>query len=184
MQVTAHRRGFRHPQGTVALSDRPTQAGRIYRPEATQLASDAGLSCSPRALRRLFCCFGSWRGRPSLNATVPGQVIDVYVSTRRDSAAARCFSSGRWPLPKSSRWRSPPTRRRVPHVLEQLAPSVGHWTEAYANNRMEADHRQLKRRLRPMRGLKRISQPGLPSPGTRSFRTSAAATTNWALTNR
>ena len=41
-----------------------------------------------------------------------------------------------------------------PPVLEELVPSAGHWTEAYANNRMEADHGQLKRRLRPMRGLK------------------------------
>jgi hypothetical protein len=40
-------------------------------------------------------------------------------------------------------------------------------TQAYANNRMEADHGQPKRRLRPMRGLKRISQPGSSSPGTR-----------------
>ena len=41
-----------------------------------------------------------------------------------------------------------------PHVLNELAPSAGQWTLAYAHNRMEADHGQLKRRLRPMRGLK------------------------------
>ena len=41
-----------------------------------------------------------------------------------------------------------------PHVLEELTPSAGRWTQAYANNRMETDHGQLKRRLRPMRGLK------------------------------
>ncbi len=33
-------------------------------------------------------------------------------------------------------------------------PGAWHCTELYANNRMEADHGQLKRRLRPMRGLK------------------------------
>ena len=43
-----------------------------------------------------------------------------------------------------------------PHDLDELAPSAGHWTEAYAN-RMAADHGQLKRRLRPMRGLKTIT---------------------------
>jgi transposase-like protein len=36
----------------------------------------------------------------------------------------------------------------------ELAPGAWHCTELYANNRMEADHGQLKRRLRPMRGLK------------------------------
>jgi transposase-like protein len=41
-----------------------------------------------------------------------------------------------------------------PHVLDELTPGAWHCTELYANNRMEADHGQLKRRLRPMRGLK------------------------------
>jgi transposase-like protein len=41
-----------------------------------------------------------------------------------------------------------------PHVLDELAPGAWHCTQAYANNRMEADHGQLKQRLRPMRGLK------------------------------
>ncbi|HET9254457.1 MAG TPA: DDE-type integrase/transposase/recombinase [Pseudonocardiaceae bacterium] len=41
-----------------------------------------------------------------------------------------------------------------PRVLEELAPGAWHHTEPYANNRIEADHGQLKRRLRPMRGLK------------------------------
>jgi hypothetical protein len=41
-----------------------------------------------------------------------------------------------------------------PHVLDELAPGAWHCTELYANNRMEADHGQLKQRLRPMRGLK------------------------------
>ncbi|MDT7597702.1 MAG: hypothetical protein QOJ06_3248 [Pseudonocardiales bacterium] len=35
-----------------------------------------------------------------------------------------------------------------PHVLDELAPGAWHCTELYANNRMEADHGQLKRRLR------------------------------------
>lgn len=35
-----------------------------------------------------------------------------------------------------------------------MAPAAWHCTQPYANNRLEADHGQLKRRLRPMRGLK------------------------------
>jgi transposase-like protein len=41
-----------------------------------------------------------------------------------------------------------------PHVLDELTPDAWHGTELYANNRMEADHGQLKRRLRPIAGLK------------------------------
>jgi transposase-like protein len=40
-----------------------------------------------------------------------------------------------------------------PAVLEELVPAAWHHVEQYANNRIEADHSQLKRRLRPMRGL-------------------------------
>jgi transposase-like protein len=41
-----------------------------------------------------------------------------------------------------------------PRILDELAPPAWHRTERYGNNRIEADHGQLKRRLRPMRGLK------------------------------
>ncbi len=40
-----------------------------------------------------------------------------------------------------------------PAVLEGLVPSARHHVERYANNPIEADRAQLKRRLRPMRGL-------------------------------
>jgi transposase-like protein len=36
-------------------------------------------------------------------------------------------------------------------------PAVWHHVERYANNRVEADHAQLKRRLRPMRGIKTMT---------------------------
>jgi transposase-like protein len=41
-----------------------------------------------------------------------------------------------------------------PAVPSELVPSAWHHVERYANNRIEADHGQLKRRLRPMRGLR------------------------------
>ncbi|GAA4261499.1 hypothetical protein GCM10022255_094320 [Dactylosporangium darangshiense] len=39
-------------------------------------------------------------------------------------------------------------------MLDELIPSAWHHVERYANNPVEADHSQLKRRLRPMRGLR------------------------------
>jgi transposase, IS6 family len=41
-----------------------------------------------------------------------------------------------------------------PAVLDALAPWAWHHVERHADNRIEADHGQLKHRLRPMRGLR------------------------------
>jgi transposase-like protein len=41
-----------------------------------------------------------------------------------------------------------------PRLLDELVPSAWHHVERWANNRIEADHSQLKHRLRPMRGLR------------------------------
>jgi transposase-like protein len=41
-----------------------------------------------------------------------------------------------------------------PAVLDELIPQAWHHLERYANNPIEADHSQLKHRLRPMRGLR------------------------------
>jgi transposase-like protein len=41
-----------------------------------------------------------------------------------------------------------------PAVLDELIPSAWHHVEQYVSNRIEADHSQLKHRLRPMRGLR------------------------------
>jgi transposase-like protein len=39
-------------------------------------------------------------------------------------------------------------------VLDEVAPAAWHYVEQYANNRIEADHSRLKKRLRPMLGLR------------------------------
>ena len=84
-----------------------------------------------------------------------GQVIDVFVSARRDAKAAHRFFERAIGTTGSSRSRSSPTkrRRRTPAVLGELLPAARHCTEQYANNRVEGDHGRLKARLRPMRGL-------------------------------
>jgi transposase-like protein len=84
-----------------------------------------------------------------------GQVIDVFLSLRRNTEAARRFFAQ-----AISRTRVSPTevttdRYRVyPRVLDELLPAAFHDTEAHANNPLETDHGRLKARLRPMRGLK------------------------------
>jgi IS6 family transposase len=83
-----------------------------------------------------------------------GQVIDVYVSRRRDLRAARTFF-GRALLAHAE-----PVEvvtdlaQALETVIEELIPDAFHNTEQFANNRVECDHGRLKSRLRPMRGLK------------------------------
>ncbi len=84
-----------------------------------------------------------------------GQFIDVMVSEKRDLAAARRFFTRALNTTTLTPVEVITDKAAVyPSVVEELAPSAWHHTEPYANNRIEADHSQLKRRLRPMRGLK------------------------------
>jgi transposase-like protein len=84
-----------------------------------------------------------------------GQVIDVFVSLRRDAAAARRFFQC-----AIGTMRVEPVEVVTDHapvypaVLEELLPVAWHRTDRYANNDIEADHGRLKARLHPMRGLK------------------------------
>jgi transposase-like protein len=84
-----------------------------------------------------------------------GQVVDVFVSPRRDTKAARRFFERAIGMAKV-----PPVEvvtdraATYPIVLENLLPTAWHRTDQYANNRVECDHGRLKARLRPMRGLK------------------------------
>jgi len=84
-----------------------------------------------------------------------GQVIDVFVSARRDVKAARRFferaigTTKRAPVEVIT-----DKAAAYPAMLEELLPGAWHRTDRYANNHIEADHGCLKARLRPMRGLK------------------------------
>ncbi len=84
-----------------------------------------------------------------------GQVIDVFLSPRRDTEAARRFFGRAIGATKVAPVEVV-TDKALPYlrVLDELVPAAWHRTDRYANNRVEADHGQLKRRLRPMRGLK------------------------------
>lgn len=85
-----------------------------------------------------------------------GQVIDVFVSPRRDARAAKKFfakaiqATGSEPgevvTDKASTY---------PGVLDEVLPGAFHNTVQHANNAIENDHGRLKARLRPMRGLKK-----------------------------
>jgi transposase-like protein len=84
-----------------------------------------------------------------------GQVIDLFVSARRDADAARRFFRRALSVLKVTPGEVVTDAAAVyPGVLDELIPSAWHHVEQYANNPIEADHSQLKHRLRPMRRLR------------------------------
>ncbi len=80
-----------------------------------------------------------------------GQVIDVLVSIRRNAAAPRRFFRRAIAVLKVKPTEVITDAAAVyPAVLDELLPRAWHHIEQYANNPIEADHSQLKQRLRPM----------------------------------
>jgi IS6 family transposase len=83
-----------------------------------------------------------------------GQVIDVFLSKKRDLRAAAFFAN-------AIRFHGEPAEvttdraDALVRAIAELLPVVPHATRQYANNRVEADHGRLKASLRPMRDLKR-----------------------------
>jgi len=82
-----------------------------------------------------------------------GQILDIFVSKRRDTAAAE------WFFAKAVRDHGEPVEvttdksQVLAKVIADLVPDAEHCTVRYANNRIESDHGRLKARLKPMRGL-------------------------------
>jgi transposase-like protein len=84
-----------------------------------------------------------------------GQVIDVFVSPRRDATTAwRFFQQAINSTQVTPTEVVTDKATTYPIVLDDLLPAAWHYTEQYANNSLECDHGRLKARLRPMRGLK------------------------------
>jgi len=83
-----------------------------------------------------------------------GQVIDVFVSKRRNVAAATNFFE--MMLAGRERPTDVTTDLAAPllRVVDDLLPEALHDTTRYANDPIECDHGRLKARLRPMRGLR------------------------------
>jgi transposase-like protein len=84
-----------------------------------------------------------------------GQIVDVFVSARRDAKASRRFFERAIGTTKVMPAEVVTDRAPTyPLVIEELLPAAWHRTDRYANNQLEADHGRLKARLRLMRGLK------------------------------
>jgi len=83
-----------------------------------------------------------------------GQVIDAYVSQRRDMVSVRRFFTAALAVHGDPGEVITDRAPALAHVIEELTPAALHNTGQYQNTRVECDHGRLKARLRPMRGVK------------------------------
>ena len=85
-----------------------------------------------------------------------GEVVDVFLSARRDATAARAFFDSAMTVTQTIPVEVVTDRAHTSiRVIEDCLPAAWHHIEQYANNPIECGHGRLKARLRPMRGLKR-----------------------------
>jgi len=83
-----------------------------------------------------------------------GQIIDIFVSKRRDIASARRLFTTALAAPRSPAEVINDRAPALANVIEDLIPAAEHNSGQYENNRCEADQRRVKARPWPMRGLK------------------------------
>jgi IS6 family transposase len=84
-----------------------------------------------------------------------GQVVDVFLSRKRDLKAATIFFTAAIRSLGEPVEVTTDRAHALARAIAELVPGSFHDTAQYANSRVEADHGRLKARLRPMRGLKR-----------------------------
>ena len=136
----------------------------------TPLLVEAGRPCRHRVGGHWFVdetyvkVSGSWR---YVYRAVDqyGQVIDVFVSRKRDLKAARTFFATAIRSHGDPGEVTTDRAHTLVRVIAELLPAALHDTTQYANNRVEADHGHLKARLRPIRGLKRDRTTGVVCRG-------------------
>jgi transposase-like protein len=87
-----------------------------------------------------------------------GQVVDVYVSQRRNAAAARAFFQRAMHETAVRPARITTDKAGCyPPALHVVLPEAEHRHSKYLNNGLERDHGHLKQRVRPMRGFKSLA---------------------------
>ncbi len=84
-----------------------------------------------------------------------GHIVDVYLSARRNAAAAQAFLKGAIQTSTVTPSRVTTDKAKCyPPALRTILPDAEHRTSKYLNNGLERDHQHLKGRVRPMRRFK------------------------------
>jgi transposase-like protein len=85
------------------------------------------------------------------------QVVDLYLSKRRDRAAAKAFFEGAIEASTVDPNRVTTGKAKCyPSALRAVLPDMEHRTSNYLNNGLERDHQHLKGRIRPMHWFKTV----------------------------
>ena len=157
------RHGLSYPDVEELLAERGVDVdhGTIYRwvQRFTPLVIEAARPCRHSVGDRWFVdetyvgVAGVWR-YVCRAVDQHGQVIDVFVSKRRNVAAAIRFFEMMFAGRARRREIATDLAAPLPRVVDDLLPGVLHDTTQYANNRIECDHGRLTARLLPMRGLR------------------------------
>jgi transposase-like protein len=111
-----------------------------------------------------------------------GQVIDVFLSKRRNLKAETTFFARAIASHRELAEITTDRAHALIRVVTEPLPAALHDTTQYAHNRVEADHGRLKARLRPMRGLKRDRTATVVIRAMPSSRTSGGVTASSGLT--
>ncbi len=86
-----------------------------------------------------------------------GQIVDVYLSALRNTAAAQIFFEEAIQTSKVAPTRVTTDKAKCyPPALRAVLPLAEHRSSKYLNNGLERDHQHLKGRVRPMRRLKSV----------------------------
>jgi len=175
--------GYRFPDEVIALAVRWYLRFRLSYAEVAEWLAERGVTVDPStiydwvqaftprfidAARRHRSPIGTrWRVDETLlkiagrwryvfrGLDEHGQIVDVYLSDRRDAASARAFFERA--LASSD---AAPTlittdkAKCYPPALRTLLPTAEHRCSKYLNNGLERDHQFLKGRVRPMRRFK------------------------------
>jgi IS6 family transposase len=177
-------RGYRFPEEVIALAVRWYLRYRLSYAEVAERLAERGITVDPSTIYNWVHTFTprfiaaarvhrtpvgqQWRvdetylkiaGRQwYLFRAIDeqGQIVDVYLSDRRNAAAARTFfeqslaASGVTPTRVTT-----DKAKCYPPALRTVFPHAQHRCSKYLNNGLERDHQHLKGRVRPMRRFKR-----------------------------
>ena len=182
-------RGYRFPDEVIALAVRWYLRFRLSYADVVELLAERGITVDPSTIYDWVRAFtprfiaaaradrspvgtrwrvdetylkigGRWR---YLYRAIDehGQIVDVYLSDRRNATAAHAFFKRAIDASTVT-----PTQvttdkaKSYPKALCAILPRVRHRTSKYLNNPIERDHQHLKGRVRSMRRFKLVASAG------------------------
>lgn len=177
--------GYRFPDEVIALAVRWYLRYRLSYVDVVEWLAERGIHVDPstiydwvRAFTPRFIAARAYRSSVSQRWRVDetyikiakrwhylyraidehGQIVDVYLSSRRDRAAAEAFFQAAIEASTVTPTQVTSDKAKCyPPALSAVLPNAEHRTSKYLNNGLERDHQHLKGRIRPMRWFKTVS---------------------------